>query len=862
MIEGQPFKKGIPNGTEPIAGPNTLSESPTTVRASEYVISDLKVRLGKLIKKGEYIEKLREAEEILTEYEKEEKNNLWGSTWEPDPRVNALKIEKFDTARKLWLENVKTIIAEVEKALNIHKHTQSDGEKPPLLEDGAVLVGVVSNNPLVEDNLKELGNGIDVNSNSPEVAPSSTEHLNLTEGYVTAQKANVDLSVEYGKVEAEGEFTRIEENLFEEEWRTTPDYRRAVIANMDEQVTHLTKWIENERKQLGLNKTQAKKALGETGLPGYRAGLDNLIKLRAELSALKTKKLDDISFDTVQGISHRLTEHLEKIRNTRNERKPYEEETPSTASEAGVADTEEQPNTGGKEPPILTSEQRVFSEEERRRIESQRREKDFLVARSELWRQNKLLAVLQSSGAEEWPEYAKAVDAALDNIAEAQRKYGEANRALIEAGLPVPEGDAPEAEKKQSRVERILAGAKRTAKILTPALLAGFLISYPDTVNKSETTIGKPSTTSPDAPIDDLNMHNPAVISIPDRNAGVRLFTTDPELADRSAYSPSGIAAPSVDEVREVDEQSAMIQHDPSLGLDMPTPEIPEGKEVSSPGPTVGIDASPVVLPENGRAFQMVTPVEDRSVQSFEMPALEVPEPLPHMRVVVQKNDNLTKLSEGAFADLMRDLSPEEKEHVIGRAIEEVRAMGKSARDRIGITSSTIDLIFPTDTKNGTLDLTLVREKLLEQIDQLTKAPYTIITPDAVEAFKNNYEGGEIQWERDLDTFVRTILPKKGGEGWMSNWFSVGQEAPGDIYEHLKSSEMTIGYFNALRDGDARAVRSYLRPLDISIADFRDVQKLLYEIGMSKQVQISDSMKVADVIEAAFVLSRAGAEVK
>lgn len=141
--------------------------------------------------------------------------------------------------------------------------------------------------------------------------------------------------------------------------------------------------------------------------------------------------------------------------------------------------------------------------------------------------------------------------------------------------------------------------------------------------------------------------------------------------------------------------------------------------------------------------------------------------------------------------------------------------------------------------------------KIPEEIQAVSEM---LVTPEATEAYKSSYEGGEEAWKRDFETYVRTYLPVKSGEGWLSNWSSVGEGDPaGDIYSHIVESNMTVSQFNSLRDGTARELRTYLRDHNIPIADFRALQTMLYEIGMDGHVLISDNETILGVLEGAFV---------
>ncbi|MFN3187930.1 MAG: hypothetical protein ACK42D_00065 [Candidatus Paceibacteria bacterium] len=135
----------------------------------------------------------------------------------------------------------------------------------------------------------------------------------------------------------------------------------------------------------------------------------------------------------------------------------------------------------------------------------------------------------------------------------------------------------------------------------------------------------------------------------------------------------------------------------------------------------------------------------------------------------------------------------------------------------------------------------------------LTPVVDTLVTPQAVEAYRNDYKGGEEAWERDFDTYIKTYLPTKTSEGWLNNWFNTDPESVGDIYEHISESNMTMGQFNKYRDGDARELREYLRPLKVPISDFRALQVMLEEIKQTGTVLMSDDMTVLEVLEAAFV---------
>lgn len=144
-------------------------------------------------------------------------------------------------------------------------------------------------------------------------------------------------------------------------------------------------------------------------------------------------------------------------------------------------------------------------------------------------------------------------------------------------------------------------------------------------------------------------------------------------------------------------------------------------------------------------------------------------------------------------------------------------------------------------------------ESVSEEIRAVTEM---FITPEATEAYRQNYvsEHGEEAWKQAFENYVRTYLPMHNNEGWLSNWFSVGEGSPaGDIYSHVVESNMTISQFNNLRDGTARELRNYLRDHNIPIADFRALQTMLYEIQRDGHVQISDNMPILGVLNGAFV---------
>ncbi len=184
--------------------------------------------------------------------------------------------------------------------------------------------------------------------------------------------------------------------------------------------------------------------------------------------------------------------------------------------------------------------------------------------------------------------------------------------------------------------------------------------------------------------------------------------------------------------------------------------------------------------------------------------------------------------------------------------------------ERFGLTpSSESESLDATETPvanneavNDTVEppaLVPVSGPVSEEIRAVTEM---FITPEATEAYKKTYvlEHGEEAWKQNFETYVRTYLPLHSNEGWLSNWFSAGEEGPaGDIYGHIVESGMTVSQFNALRDGSARELRNYLKQYNIPIADFRELQTMLYEIGMDGHVLITDGMTILGVLEGAFV---------
>jgi hypothetical protein len=292
-----------------------------------------------------------------------------------------------------------------------------------------------------------------------------------------------------------------------------------------------------------------------------------------------------------------------------------------------------------------------------------------------------------------------------------------------------------------------------------------------------------------------------------------------------------------------------------------------------------------ITLPPQPAPLEAPAPAEEISISAMPEQQLES-----YRDVLVVGGDNLTDLTYRVFAPLIENLNFDERQRVVERTMAQIRSQGAEALTRMNFTQpiSSIDLIFPGER----LDLTLVHEVLSRNLAALENGtflsateirPTTVnqglgveaeldikestenvidpsresrifVTPQAVEKYKSEYQGGEDAWQRDFETYIRTYLPKAGSEGWLSNWFSVGAEEVGDIYEHIASSGMTISEFNEWRDGDARQLRENLRKLKIPIARFRELQTMLYEIGMAGNVQMSDNMTILSVLEAAFVV--------
>lgn len=184
----------------------------------------------------------------------------------------------------------------------------------------------------------------------------------------------------------------------------------------------------------------------------------------------------------------------------------------------------------------------------------------------------------------------------------------------------------------------------------------------------------------------------------------------------------------------------------------------------------------------------------------------------------------------------------------------------KTAKNKAEVSDVQKEVIsIPAIPINGTNDnkVDKVIEKNMVTADssktEIPDGQEMLVTPEAVEVYKQTYKGGNDAWKRDYETYIQTYIPIKNDEGWMSKWFDARKEVKGGILDHLAENQMTIEELDNLSEGDIRELRNYLRQNSLSIVDFRALQELLNEIKQAGTVQISKEMTIQQVLEAGFV---------
>lgn len=148
---------------------------------------------------------------------------------------------------------------------------------------------------------------------------------------------------------------------------------------------------------------------------------------------------------------------------------------------------------------------------------------------------------------------------------------------------------------------------------------------------------------------------------------------------------------------------------------------------------------------------------------------------------------------------------------------------------------------------------TTLGEESVPAVEATLAQPSVFVTPVVVEAYKDNYKGGEAAWNRDFETYFRTYFPLQNDAGWMSSWFSTESEPTKDIQEYLVETQLTVGELNQYRSSDAKELQHYVKEQNISLADFRTLMELLKGVEASKLVQLTDTMPLFEVIKGAFV---------
>lgn len=147
-----------------------------------------------------------------------------------------------------------------------------------------------------------------------------------------------------------------------------------------------------------------------------------------------------------------------------------------------------------------------------------------------------------------------------------------------------------------------------------------------------------------------------------------------------------------------------------------------------------------------------------------------------------------------------------------------------------------------------------VVEEALKVTEEAPPQAEIFVTRDAVRAYESGYQG---DFASDFNTYLRSKLTLNRDGGIFDRFFNAEAGSADDMYSYADEIGMTVSQFNELRDGEPRVLNSYLREHRVPRRSFDALQTVLYSIGMSRQVQVTDDMTLSEVLRAAFVAEHA-----